>query len=927
MSPPFGWGEAVEGGHTVPVADSRRARTSGRDGELPSAFAAFEDAARVLAGTGGLDERLRALAEAAAAATHAETVVVRLLDPAAGALAARAVVSGSAALAAELEGSQTPSADAGREVQDPAELPEALRGFARLAGAEAVLRLPIAAGERLLGTLELLRARRPFDEAEQLLARLAASQAALLAGASGANGAVAQTETASLETLGDALAAAAEGSRLAPTLTRLAARASGAAAAVLWEPTDDGRLRPATTVGLPANAAPESLTPSVPQPGDGGTTIVRAGAGGLPGGAAAAVTIRLGDPPSPLLQLFLPVEPDPASLEALVAFGARAGQALRCGLRASRTAAELERTRALLAVVGQAIAELSLSHTLETGVARVAELLDIDRVAIYLRGHEGLRPAAERGLGAGHLEVADALLELALGPFRARGVLVVEDAAWDTRLAHVQSAVAEAGIEAAVAVPLVVADDSIGLLVAYLDRGRTPTQDEAALLTALAAQLGVAVQNAQLHEKVERESAERARALDSAQKAASLLRSFFEISQSFTRNLSLEETLSAVARAAVELLDADAGAIRTHDARRATLVTQAVHVAEERLAPVVEAILGRPQSLETEAAQALVEAREPVLLTPRTAHELGGSYELLAPFLERGGSAAIVPIASAGELMATLTVVSFDAERAIGQEALGAAASLAGHAVLAVDKARLYEQQKHFLEAMQQSLLPASLPDVPGLELGHAYESSARLEVGGDVYDFMPLDGRLAVVLGDVTGHGVEAAADMAMAKFVFRSLAREHSEPADFLAAANEVVVGELSVGKFITLAYLTVDGERGELRCASAGHPLPRLVSAGEVKGLGAGGVALGVDPGQEYEELRSELARGDAVVLYTDGVIEARQDGELYGEARLDAVLRAHAGSTAAELAAAVLAGCRDFAGGELLDDCAVVVVKRV
>ena len=97
------------------------------------------------------------------------------------------------------------------------------------------------------------------------------------------------------------------------------------------------------------------------------------------------------------------------------------------------------------------------------------------------------------------------------------------------------------------------------------------------------------------------------------------------------------------------------------------------------------------------------------------------------------------------------------------------------------------------------------MPELRGLELGDAYESSAHVEVGGDVYDFMELgDGRLAVALGDVTGHGIEAAADMAMAKFVFRSLAREHPEPGDFLQSANEVVVGEIAPGKFITLVYL---------------------------------------------------------------------------------------------------------------------------
>src|SRR5207248_4302818 len=126
--------------------------------------------------------------------------------------------------------------------------------------------------------------------------------------------------------------------------------------------------------------------------------------------------------------------------------------------------------------------------------------------------------------------------------------------------------------------------------------------------------------------------------------------------------------------------------------------------------------------------------------------------------------------------------------------------------------ARLYQQQKEFSDTMQRSLLPRTLPQLQGLELGDAYQSSARVEVGGDVYDFVELgDGRLAAVLGDVTGHGIEAAADMAMAKFVFRSLVREHSEPGDFLQSANDVVVGEIASGKFITMIYLLVDPRLG--------------------------------------------------------------------------------------------------------------------
>jgi serine phosphatase RsbU (regulator of sigma subunit) len=318
----------------------------------------------------------------------------------------------------------------------------------------------------------------------------------------------------------------------------------------------------------------------------------------------------------------------------------------------------------------------------------------------------------------------------------------------------------------------------------------------------------------------------------------------------------------------------------------------------------------------------------PLVLDPATASSMGASYELLVPFLEKGSTAAVVPIKTPSEVLATLTLLSLDPGRPITDETVAAALAVAGQAALAIDNARLYEQQKDFADTIQRSLLPSSEPTLAGLDLGAVYASSAHVDVGGDLYDFMELsDGRLAVVLGDVTGHGIDAAADMAMAKFVFRSLAREHPEPSDFLAHANEVVVGETAPGKFITMVYLTVEGRGGEIACAGAGHPPPRVVEpGGAVHALEAHGLALGIDAGQRYAEVREPLAPGAAVVLYTDGVVEARRESELFGVERLDELLVRKRGLPASELAQAVLAECRAFAGGDLTDDCAVVVIKK-
>jgi sigma-B regulation protein RsbU (phosphoserine phosphatase) len=156
----------------------------------------------------------------------------------------------------------------------------------------------------------------------------------------------------------------------------------------------------------------------------------------------------------------------------------------------------------------------------------------------------------------------------------------------------------------------------------------------------------------------------------------------------------------------------------------------------------------------------------------------------------------------------------------------------------------------------------------------------------------------------------------------------RERPRPSEFLAAVNDVVVDEIAAGKFITMLYLLLDPATGEFHCACAGHPPPRLVRAdGAVEGLASTGLALGIEGGQKYDEVSARLGPNESVVLYTDGVIEARVGGDLYGIERLDSLLARRRTLRSEDIAASVIQAARRFTGGELLDDCAVVVVKRL
>jgi serine phosphatase RsbU (regulator of sigma subunit) len=896
-------------------------------------FEALAQAGLALGLAGSLSEALQTVAEAAARAAGAEVVVVRVADDARVSLNACAVATSSAAVGAELEGSRLPLIDVPEyEVSDAERLPEGVRRAAARVQASSVLLIPVQIDGRVEGSVELMRAGDAFDDAERRLARLAAGQAALairaFEGRTGAGGIDAE---ATLGLAGEALAAGADGIRTAAEITRFATEATGALAGLLWRRSPEGVLELVASVGavlpddalLPAAAAAERVLL-------GRQPVGVEGIGDLPGLATLSATLQLGQPSIGALQLLFSSgsEPSNVALATLATFGVRAAHALRASFQTRTVALELERTRALLAVVGQAISELSLAHTLETAVASVGELLEADRLAVYLREDDKLYAAAGIGLAGPHVLLAKRLLELSLGPFRSRGMLVIHDVASDPRLAGVGDAAAETGIEAAIAVPLLAGHDVIGLLGVFPARGRRLTDNESALLSALAVQLAVAVQNAQLHERAKQLGEERERALDAERAASKRVRALYEISRSFAQSLSLDATLEAVASTVVDVLGVDIALIRMPDERREWLMPRAIRVAEPRLEEAARSIMYKPQAFGARPVQLLFRNAEPFQITRQTVEEIGSPATALLPFLERGWTGAVVPIATPAEVLASLTIISVQPGSPVTADTIDQATAIGGQAALAIDNARLYQQQKQFSDTMQRSLLPRSVPKLQGLELGDAYESSAHVEVGGDVYDFMELgDGRLAVTLGDVTGHGIEAAADMAMAKFVFRSLAREHPEPGDFLQSANEVVVGEIAPGKFITLVYMVIDGGKGEVAAAGAGHPAPRIVGAdGSVTALETRGLVLGIEPGQQYEEVRATLDVGGAVVLYTDGVIEARWEGELYGVERLEGVLSERRDLSANKLAQAVLDDCRAFARGELADDCAVVVVKR-
>jgi serine phosphatase RsbU (regulator of sigma subunit) len=249
---------------------------------------------------------------------------------------------------------------------------------------------------------------------------------------------------------------------------------------------------------------------------------------------------------------------------------------------------------------------------------------------------------------------------------------------------------------------------------------------------------------------------------------------------------------------------------------------------------------------------------------------------------------------------------------------------------MAVENGRLYRSRARVARSLQAVLLPPALPEIAGLELAARY-SVAELdaEIGGDFYDVMAL-GRASwgVVVGDVCGRGPDAAALTGLVRQSLRTAAVDELRPARILARTNEALLAQIDDARFCTAAFLVVHpADDGVVRveAASAGHPRPLLVRAGgEVTPLEVSGTVLGVVAHPVTGSVEVELQPGDAVVLYTDGLTEARRGTEWYGESRLAEGLATLAGLPAEAIAAGLEASVLDFRRSAR-DDTAILVVS--
>jgi serine phosphatase RsbU (regulator of sigma subunit) len=249
------------------------------------------------------------------------------------------------------------------------------------------------------------------------------------------------------------------------------------------------------------------------------------------------------------------------------------------------------------------------------------------------------------------------------------------------------------------------------------------------------------------------------------------------------------------------------------------------------------------------------------------------------------------------------------------------------------DRARLQrvlEEKSRVAAALQASMIPHRLPDVPGCELAQRYEPAGDgSEVGGDFLDVFDLaDETWGFLLGDVSGKGAEAAAVSAAARYMLRALADVQDSPSGTLREVNRRLLAATDLERHCTLVYGHVrPNTHGMAVTLSLGGHLPPLVlrATGEVEEVGGLGTVLALFEDPDLWDTDLELAPGEVLCAFTDGLIEARRGGDMFGVSRLAELLAAHVTRPLDELATLIVNEARSFHGGELVDDLALLLVR--
>ena len=447
------------------------------------------------------------------------------------------------------------------------------------------------------------------------------------------------------------------------------------------------------------------------------------------------------------------------------------------------------------------------------------------------------------------------------------------------------------GVRSLLGVPLLVGDRVLGVLHVGTLTPRSFSDDDVELLQLAADRAAIALEHADLLAKE--------RAVQSVTDAA-------------LSYLSLNDLLTELLNRMTAILDADTAAFLLLDDAGEMLVARAAKGIEEEVEQGVQIPVGKG------FAGRIAAERRPVVI------EDVDHADILNPILREKGIRSLlgVPLLVEGRVLGVLHVGTLTPRLFTPADA--ELLQFAGdRAAMAIDRARLFHQ-RGVVDALQRTIVPERLPDVPGLQIAARYRSATvRGGIGGDWYDVFPLArGEVALVVGDVMGHGLGAAALMAQIRTGLRAYALDGHPPDGVVERLNRLALS-LGVRQMTTLAYAHLDLDAGRARVVSAGHLPPLLREPdGETRMLDVDrDPPLGVSPISRYHQREFELAAGATIVMVTDGAVEVRGEGIEHGLERLRALVAATDSPDA--ICDAIVRG--DARGEPAEDDVAVLAAQ--
>jgi len=328
---------------------------------------------------------------------------------------------------------------------------------------------------------------------------------------------------------------------------------------------------------------------------------------------------------------------------------------------------------------------------------------------------------------------------------------------------------------------------------------------------------------------------------------------------------------------------------------------------------------------EAKHATTAARAREPVIIND-TSSDKRANRKIMQKFGIR--SVLTVPLMTRGDSIGALCFCYRSRQVIFDEAQIDFARKLATSVSLALENARLYSVERSIADTLQEALI--TMPrKVKGVEFSHLYRPATEAtKVGGDFYDLYELEhGKIGIVIGDISGKGIEAATLTALVKNTIRAYAIEGYSPASVMTKTNNAVVEVMPPSTFVTVCFGVLDTQTGCFTYCSAGHPpaiLKRRVS-GEVSVLSTRSPIIGAFTDVVYFDDEINLETGDTLILFTDGLIEARCDSNLLGEERLTQIIRGLEQVSIDDMPYEILNTVTSCAGGRFMDDLAMLVVS--